>query len=110
MFPLSKIRGSAIVRQVGGVGYYPRSGVSGFIHIDSGNVRYWPRPNATQMADIVRDFRKTVGARMTNGYMVAQGAVGPPGRSAIRARHTWPSPSTMPTPPTSGCRRLASAS
>ena len=74
--PVSKIRGSAIVRQAGGVGYYPRSGVSGFVHIDSGNVRYWPRPSATQMADIVRDFRKTVGARMTNGYMLAQADTG----------------------------------
>ncbi len=70
--PVAKLRGSAIVRQAGGVGYYPRSGVSGFVHIDSGNVRYWPRPSATQMADIHRDFRKTIGARMTNGYMVAQ--------------------------------------
>lgn len=74
---VSKMRGSAIVRQVGGVGYYPRSGVSGFIHIDSGNVRYWPRPNTTQMAEIFRDYRKTVGARMTNGYMVAQVDSGP---------------------------------
>ncbi len=70
--PVAKLRGSAIVRQAGGVGYYPRSGVSGFVHINSGNVRYWPRPNATQMAEIHRDFRKTVGARATNGYMVAQ--------------------------------------
>jgi hypothetical protein len=75
--PVSKIRGSAIVRQAGGVGYYPRSGVSGFVHIDSGNVRYWPRPDASQMAEIFRDFRNTVGARMTNGYMVAQADPGP---------------------------------
>jgi uncharacterized protein YcbK (DUF882 family) len=75
--PVAKIRGSAIVRQAGGVGYYPRSGISGFVHIDSGNIRYWPRPNATQMAEIFRDHGKTVGARMTNGYMVAQVDSGP---------------------------------
>jgi uncharacterized protein YcbK (DUF882 family) len=75
--PVARIRGSAIVRQAGGVGYYPRSGVSGFVHIDSGNIRYWPRPDATQMAEIFRDYRKTIGARMSNGYMVAQVDSGP---------------------------------
>jgi len=69
---VEKIRGSAIVRQIGGVGYYPRSGTSGFVHIDSGRVRYWPRPNDTQMAEIMKSYRKTIGARMTNGYMAAQ--------------------------------------
>jgi uncharacterized protein YcbK (DUF882 family) len=69
---VSKIQGSAIVRQVGGVGYYPRSGTSGFVHLDSGKVRYWPRPNETQLAQIMKDYKKTVGARMTNGYMTAQ--------------------------------------
>jgi uncharacterized protein YcbK (DUF882 family) len=70
--PVDKLRGSAIVRQIGGVGYYPRSGNSGFVHIDSGRVRYWPRPNETQLAEIMKDYRKTVGARMTNGYMATQ--------------------------------------
>jgi uncharacterized protein YcbK (DUF882 family) len=69
---VSKLQGSAIVRQVGGVGYYPRSGTSGFVHLDSGKVRYWPRPNETQLAQIMKDYKKTVGARMTNGYMAAQ--------------------------------------
>jgi uncharacterized protein YcbK (DUF882 family) len=70
--PVAKLRGSAIVRQIGGVGYYPRSGASGFVHIDSGKVRYWPRPDETQLAEIMKDFKKTVGARMTNGYMATQ--------------------------------------
>ena len=70
--PVAKLRGSAIVRQVGGVGYYPRSGTSGFVHIDSGKVRYWPRPNETQLAQIMKDYKKTLGARLTNGYMTAQ--------------------------------------
>jgi uncharacterized protein YcbK (DUF882 family) len=69
---VEKIRGSAIVRQIGGVGYYPRSGSSGFVHIDSGRVRYWPRPNEIQLAEIMKDYKKTVGARMTNGYMATQ--------------------------------------
>jgi uncharacterized protein YcbK (DUF882 family) len=70
--PVAKLRGSAIVRQIGGVGYYPRSGSSGFVHIDSGKVRYWPRPDEPQLAQIIKDYKKTIGARMTNGYMTAQ--------------------------------------
>jgi uncharacterized protein YcbK (DUF882 family) len=70
--PVAKLRGSAIVRQVGGVGYYPRSGTSGFVHIDSGKVRYWPRPSESQLAQIMKDYKKTLGARLTNGYMTAQ--------------------------------------
>ena len=111
--PVAKIRGSAIVRQAGGVGYYPRSGVSGFVHIDSGNVRYWPRPSATQMADIVRDYRKTVGARMTNGYMAGpgryrlqcfgqesrgHGSDWPPRTSAARMRPPKPPPRPLASP------------
>ena len=56
-----KLRNSALVRQVGGVGYYGRTG---FVHIDSGNVRHWPRISSSQMAKIFRDYRKTVGARL----------------------------------------------
>jgi uncharacterized protein YcbK (DUF882 family) len=38
--PAEKIMGSALVRKVGGVGFYPRSGKYGFVHIDNGNVRH----------------------------------------------------------------------
>lgn len=59
-----KLRNSALVRQVGGVGYYRSSGPSGFVHIDSGKVRMWPRVSPTQLAKIFRDYRKTIGARI----------------------------------------------
>ena len=60
-----KIRNSAMVRQVGGVGYYRRSaGPTGFVHIDSGKVRHWPRISNSQLAKIFRDGRKTVGRRL----------------------------------------------
>ena len=69
--PLSRIRASAIVRKVGGVGYYP-AGDGGFVHIDSGNVRYWPRPSESQLASIFRDYKSTIGARMRgNGNLLA---------------------------------------
>jgi uncharacterized protein YcbK (DUF882 family) len=65
-----KIRNSALVRQVGGVGYYRSSGgPSGFVHIDSGKVRHWgPGISRTEMARIFRDYRKTVGARFGGKY------------------------------------------
>ena len=61
--PVAKVRGSALVRKVGGVGYYPRSGKNGFVHIDTGTVRHWPRVSKTRLASIQRTYRKTVGAR-----------------------------------------------
>jgi len=40
--PTEKIRNSALVRQVGGVGYYRSAGgPSGFLHVDSGHGRHW---------------------------------------------------------------------
>ena len=64
--PTEKIRNSALVRKVGGVGYYRSSGgPTGFLHIDSGKVRQWgPGISSSQMARIMRDYRKTVGARL----------------------------------------------
>ncbi|MGE0212538.1 MAG: DUF882 domain-containing protein [Parvibaculaceae bacterium] len=58
-----RVRNSALVRQIGGVGFYPRSGPKGFVHIDSGTVRHWPGISDAKMASIFRDYRKTVGAR-----------------------------------------------
>jgi uncharacterized protein YcbK (DUF882 family) len=65
--PTEKIRNSALVRKAGGVGYYRTAGgPTGFLHIDSGNVRQWGPPiSSTQMAMIFRDYRKTVGARLS---------------------------------------------
>ena len=71
--PTIKIRNSALVRQVGGVGYYSSGGgPTGFLHIDSGNVRHWgPAISQVQMAKIMRDYRKTVGARLNKKGMQA---------------------------------------
>ncbi len=65
--PTQKIRNSALVRKVGGVGYYRTSGgPTGFLHVDSGKVRHWgPRISNSQMAQIQREGAKTVGRRMT---------------------------------------------
>lgn len=61
--PTERVRNSALVRQVGGVGFYPTSGQYGFVHVDSGKVRMWPRVSPSQLARIFRDYRKTIGAR-----------------------------------------------
>ena len=64
--PTLKIRNSALVRKVGGVGYYRSSGgPTGFLHVDSGNVRHWgPAISNSQMAQVFREGSKTVGRRM----------------------------------------------
>lgn len=45
---LSKLRAIGLKMQVGGVGYYPRSG-SPFIHLDVGGVRHWPRMSRQEL-------------------------------------------------------------
>ena len=60
--PLVKIRNSSLVRQMGGVGFYPSSN---FVHVDSGQVRHWgPYISPSQMAQIFRDGQKTMGRRV----------------------------------------------
>lgn len=46
--PLAKLRATAMSFQGGGVGFYPTSG-SPFVHVDTGNVRSWPRMTRTQL-------------------------------------------------------------
>jgi uncharacterized protein YcbK (DUF882 family) len=61
------MRNSALVRKVGGVGYYrSAAGPTGFLHIDSGNVRHWgPGISRREMASIFSKYKKTVGARLS---------------------------------------------
>jgi len=40
--PLKQLRYSALIRERGGVGYYPTSAIP-FVHIDTSRVRHWPR-------------------------------------------------------------------
>ena len=48
------IRDIAMRMQAGGVGFYP-SGYTPWIHIDSGDVRYWPRMNRDALARLFPD-------------------------------------------------------
>jgi uncharacterized protein YcbK (DUF882 family) len=47
--PLKRMRYSALVRERGGVGYYPTSATP-FVHIDTDRVRAWPRATRMELA------------------------------------------------------------
>lgn len=51
---LAKLRATGLRKQVGGVGYYPRSG-SPFVHMDTGSVRHWPKMSRSQLAKVFPD-------------------------------------------------------
>ena len=51
---LSKVRELGLRMQRGGVGYYP-TGVNGWIHLDAGGVRYWPRMSRDQLSRVFPD-------------------------------------------------------
>lgn len=51
---LSKLRQIGLKQEVGGVGYYPRSG-SPFVHMDVGNVRHWPRMSRSELMALFPD-------------------------------------------------------
>lgn len=54
--PVRELRDSALIRQRGGVGYYPTSGLP-FVHMDVGRVRHWPRISRPQLAALFPNGR-----------------------------------------------------
>jgi uncharacterized protein YcbK (DUF882 family) len=71
--PLAKVREIGLRLQRGGVGFYPTSG-SPFVHLDTGNVRHWPKMSRDQLAKVFPDG-KTVhipaDGRPMAGYQLA---------------------------------------
>ncbi len=53
---LARLREIGMKFQVGGVGFYPRSG-SPFVHMDVGSVRSWPRMSRQELARLFPDGR-----------------------------------------------------
>lgn len=47
--PIHRLRYSALIRERGGVGYYPTSALP-FVHIDTARVRHWPRMPRPELA------------------------------------------------------------
>lgn len=73
---ISTVRTVAMSKQVGGVGYYPTSG-SPFVHLDTGNVRAWPRMTRAQLKKVFPDGKTlhvpTDGVPLSNkGYQLAK--------------------------------------
>jgi uncharacterized protein YcbK (DUF882 family) len=54
--PLEQIRFAGLRLQRGGVGFYPTSG-SPFVHLDTGNIRHWPRMTHDQLARVFPNGR-----------------------------------------------------
>jgi uncharacterized protein YcbK (DUF882 family) len=52
--PLEQIRFAGLRLQRGGVGFYPTSG-SPFVHLDTGNIRHWPRMTHDQLVKVFPD-------------------------------------------------------
>lgn len=47
--PIKRLRYSAMIRERGGVGYYPTSTIP-FVHVDTARVRHWPRMPRPELA------------------------------------------------------------
>ncbi|MCG5234915.1 DUF882 domain-containing protein [Xanthobacter oligotrophicus] len=70
---LTDLRVAGLRLQRGGVGFYPTSG-SPFVHMDTGNVRHWPRMTHDQLARVFPDGKTVhVGTdgRPLSGYAAA---------------------------------------
>ncbi|MFG1378548.1 DUF882 domain-containing protein [Xanthobacter autotrophicus] len=70
---LTDLRVAGLRLQRGGVGFYPTSG-SPFVHMDTGNVRHWPRMTHDQLARVFPDGKTVhVGTdgRPLSGYGAA---------------------------------------
>jgi uncharacterized protein YcbK (DUF882 family) len=93
---LEELRYAGLRLQRGGVGYYPSSG-SPFVHLDVGNVRYWPRMSHEELARVFpngRTVHLASDGRALSGYALAladlekRGASIPPQTSADPAHGT----------------------
>lgn len=79
--PVRRLRYSALLREQGGVGYYPTSATP-FVHIDTGRVRHWPRMGREELALLFPSGRTQ--HRPSSGGPVTQ-------QDAVAARNDNPS-------------------
>ncbi len=79
---LNKVRAIALRKQYGGVGYYPNAR-SPFTHLDTGEIRHWPRLTRNQLIDLFPN-QETVHVprdnRPLSGFQVAFAKVTDQGR------------------------------
>jgi uncharacterized protein YcbK (DUF882 family) len=87
--PLEQIRFAGLRLQRGGVGFYPTSG-SPFVHLDTGNIRHWPRMSHDQLAKVFPDGRTvhipTDGVPL-KGYELARAEIDNRGDDAASIAH-----------------------
>ncbi|MEO0620004.1 MAG: DUF882 domain-containing protein [Pseudomonadota bacterium] len=57
--PVRRLRYSALVKERGGVGYYPTSALP-FVHVDTGRVRHWPRIGRDELALLTKGRSKHI--------------------------------------------------
>ena len=91
--PLEKIRFAGLRLQRGGVGFYPTSG-SPFVHLDTGNIRYWPRMSHNELAKVFPDGRTVLmpsDGIPLKGYELAKADIGRRGNGDDTATITKPS-------------------
>ena len=91
--PLEKIRYAGLRLQRGGVGFYPTSG-SPFVHLDTGNIRYWPRMTHNELAKVFPDGRTVLmpsDGIPLKGYELAKTDIGRRGNGEDTATITKPS-------------------
>lgn len=108
--PLKTLRASALIQEVGGVGYYPTSGIP-FVHVDVGNVRMWPRMPRLELAALFpegktgyvpsdgrritkRDYEAAMAKGMVNPTLIAQ-AKGLTSPIAIASATPLPTPNPV---------------
>ena len=80
--PTERLREMGMVRQKGGVGYYPKSGTP-FVHLDVGSVRAWPRMNTMQLARLFpsgQTLHRPSDGPPLDGYNIALARLGRDGK------------------------------
>jgi uncharacterized protein YcbK (DUF882 family) len=76
--PLGELRAAGLRAQRGGVGFYPSSGAP-FVHLDTGNVRHWPRMPEAQLASLLaKGPLSSRSASDARGTAFAQGDIARP--------------------------------
>lgn len=118
--PLKRMRYSAMIRERGGVGYYPTSGVP-FVHVDTARVRHWPRMVRDELAllfpsgrtqhqpadgkplkrgdaTIARGRRKDLARDVAQYFAIRDGKVPPAPVQVAEAWQASVAPTPVPTP------------
>ena len=118
--PIRRMRYSAMIRERGGVGYYPTSGIP-FVHVDSARVRHWPRMVRDELALLfpsgrtqhvpadgkpikrgdataARERRKELAQEVAQFFAIRDGKVRPAPVQVADAWQASVAPAPVPTP------------